>query len=418
MAESAPTNRRTDLDWLRVLLFSGLIVYHLALMYAAWSPFAVKSDHREGWVEIAMLTTHPWRMCLLFLISGVATRFATDKLGTSKLFISRSVQLLPPLLFGLAFIVPIQGYLGLVDNFDYRKGYFAFLAELFTSGHTVVFEGRRFIIPVYAHLWFVAYLWIYVMGLGLMLRFAPRLIAAAQARVERALSGVGLLMWPLALLLIFRLTLFPIFSVTLELTDDWYNHAVSASMFLLGFLIARSEKVWDSVVAMRWPALVMGGAAFAAYGALAWAAQGSPEFVERSNPVMHFLYPVERWGGIVAVLGFARRALTWRPKALNYLNGGMFTYYIVHQPALLYLMYKIKPLGLHPGVEFGLVLAGATAMCGVAYELARGMGGMGIVLGVPRGRALPRWMQRLRSAALRPFRERAAPLEGQAQSIG
>ncbi len=58
-------------------------------MYAVWSPFAVKSEHRASWVEIALMSTHPWRMCLLFLISGVATRFAVDKVGTSKLAISR-----------------------------------------------------------------------------------------------------------------------------------------------------------------------------------------------------------------------------------------------------------------------------------------------------------------------------------------
>jgi hypothetical protein len=414
LAASVPTQRRTDLDWLRVLLFSGLIVYHLGLMYAAWSPFAVKSAHRHGWVEIALLVTHPWRMCLLFMISGVATRYAVEKLGTARLFVTRSIQLLPPLLFGVALVVPIQGYLGLVDNFGYQKSYWTFLAELFTGGHRVMFEGRRFIVPVYAHLWFVAYLWTYVVALVVALRFAPRWLQAAQAWLEKLVSGPGLLLWPLVVLIGFRFTLFPIFSVTLELTDDWYNHAVSLSMFLFGFLIARSEKVWAQFVALRWVGLALAVVAFAAYGVLAWG-QGTPEYVEQSNPVMHLLYPLVRWGGIIAVLGFAQRALTWNCKALAYLNGGIFTYYIVHQPALLFLMHKIKPLALDPRVEFLAVLAGSSVICAFAYEVARAMGGFGVVLGAPRGRAAPRWAQAIRNAVLR-LGGRPAPLESPAGS--
>jgi hypothetical protein len=414
LAASPTTNRRTDLDWLRVLLFGGLIVYHLGLMYAVWSPFAVKSGHRAEWVEVALMSTHPWRMPLLFLISGVATRFAFDKLGVTKLALSRSLQLLPPLLFGVLLIVPLQGYLPLIDNFGYQKSYPAFLVELFTHDHKVMSEGRRFITPVYAHLWFVAYLWTYAMALTLVLRFAPRAVAWTQARLETLVSGPGLLLWPLALLMALRFTLFPIFSVTLQLTDDWYNHAVSASVFLFGFLVARAGAVWDRFVALRWPALVLAVAAYVAYGAMAWG-QGSPEQVEMHNPVMHMLYPVMAWGGIVAVLGFARGVLRWNTPALAYLNGAMFTYYIVHQPALFLLMRQVKTWGLHPGIEFVTVLAGTACACAIAYEVARSLGAAGILLGAPRGRPAPAWIQALRAAGARLIGERTPqPVESRA----
>ncbi|OYX36281.1 MAG: hypothetical protein B7Y99_02255 [Caulobacterales bacterium 32-69-10] len=412
MAASPTTDRRTDLDWLRVLLFGGLIVYHLGLMYAAWSPFAVKSGYRAEWVEVALMSTHPWRMPLLFLISGVATKFALDKLGgASKLALSRTIQLLPPLLFGIVLIVPLQGYLPLIDSYGYQKSYPAYLVELFSSDHQVVWGGKRFVMPHYAHLWFVAYLWTYAMGLALVLRFAPRAVAWAQARLEALMAGPGLLLWPLVLLLALRFTLFPIFSVTLELTNDWYTHAVSASMFLFGFLVARSARVWDQVVALRWFALVLGAAAYAGYGAMAWG-QGSPEQVEQTHPLMHLLYPVMSWGGIVAVLGFARGVLRWNNRTLAYLNGAMFTYYIVHQPALFLLMRQVKTWGLHPGVEFATVLGGTAVVCAVAYELARGLGLAGAFLGAPRGRPAPAWAKALRNGSRRLVGERPQPVEG------
>lgn len=414
MAASPTTNRRTDLDWLRVILFGGLIVYHLGLMYAVWSPFAVKSGHRAEWVEIALMSTHPWRMPLLFLISGVATKFAFDKLGVNKLALSRSLQLLPPLLFGVLLVVPLQGYIPLIDSFGYQKSYPTFLWEVLTGDHKVVSEGRRFIIPMYAHLWFVAYLWTYAMALTLVLRFAPGLVRWAQARLEALVSGPGLLLWPLALLLALRFTLFPVFSVTLELTDDWYNHAVSGSVFLFGFLIARSPKVWAQFTALRWPALVLAVFALIGYGAMAWG-KGTPEYVEQSNPLMHMLYPMMAWGGIVAVLGFARGALRWNTPVLAYLNGAIFTYYIVHQPALFLLMRQVKTWGLHPGIEFMTVLVGTAVACAIAYEVARSLGVAGVLLGAPRGRPAPVWVQALKTAGGRLIGERA-PQPAQSQA--
>lgn len=387
MAATEPRLRRTDLDWLRVLLFSGLIAYHVGLMYSAWSPFALKSVHRQDWIEVLLLATHPWRMSLLFLISGVATRFAVDKLGASKLFLSRSIQLLPPLLFAVAFIVPIQSYLSLVENLGYRGSFGTFLPALLRGGHTMTVDGRTVGLPVYAHLWFVAYLWVYVAVVMLALAVAPRWVKAAQTRLETLLSGVGLLMWPLVVLATLRFTLFPVYGTTLDLVNDWDNHAVSLGMFLLGFLLARSERVWERFVALRWPALALAATGWGAYAALVWIARDAPDVVERANPVMHLFHSVERWAAIVAILGFARRHLRRDCKALRYLNGGMFTYYIVHQPAILLLLHGLKPLALHPGVEFTLVIAGAVGVCALAYEIARSIGGFGMLLGArPRPR--------------------------------
>ena len=420
MAASAPASRRIDLDWLRVLLFAGLIAYHLGLIYASWSPYALKSIHRAPWIEILLLTTHPWRMCLLFLISGVATRFAVGKLGAVKLLASRSRQLLPPLLFGIAFIVPIQSYLTAVEILGYGRPFWAFVPDLFQSGHKVTVAGRYLTMPVYAHLWFVAYLWVYVAIVAVVLGLAPRLMQAAQTWLERLMSGAGVLMWPLALMLVLRFTLNREFSINLGMVHDWYNHAISGGMFLFGFLIARTEKVWDRFVALRWPALAIAALAWAIYAWMAWN-RGIPEVVERTNPIMHVLYPAERWCAIVAILGFSKRwlagplAIVADGPVLRYLNGAIFTYYIVHQPALLVMIHALKPMHLDAAAEVALVLAGTIACCGLAYEVARGLGGLGVLLGAPRGRAAPGWVVAVRGAAVGLFKDLAAPLDGRAR---
>ncbi len=46
-----------------------------------------------------MLLLNPWRLTLLFVISGCATRFMLDKMKTGAFVGSRTVRLLVPLVF-------------------------------------------------------------------------------------------------------------------------------------------------------------------------------------------------------------------------------------------------------------------------------------------------------------------------------
>jgi len=386
------STRRPDVDWLRVLLFGGLIAYHIGLLYAPWSPYALKSAQTWSWVEGVLLGTHPWRMLMLFFISGVACRFALDKLGPPRLLASRSQQLLPPLVFGVLLLVPIQTYLWSVETLGYQKHYGAFLVDVLSGGYQkVLVNGRLVKLNLYAHLWFILYLWAYVTVLVGALVAAPRWLPWLQARLERVLHGPGLLLWPIAVLIALRFSLYPQFGMTLEIFNDWYNHALSFGVFLVGFVIARSERVWAGFAALRWPALAMALAAWGGY-AMMWAGVGIPETVEKANPWMHPLYSVEQWSAIVAVLGFAHRWLRHDspPAAVRYLNGGIFTYYVIHQPALLIMLHFLKPLGLHGAVEAACVFLGTAAICAFAYEGAKNLGWFGALVGARPARAKPR----------------------------
>ena len=68
------TERRYDLDWLRIGAFALLIFYHVGMFYVTWD-WHVKSSHASPLIEPLMQLSSPWRLVLLFLISGVATRF-------------------------------------------------------------------------------------------------------------------------------------------------------------------------------------------------------------------------------------------------------------------------------------------------------------------------------------------------------
>ncbi len=192
-ASKGADSHRNDLDWLRSGLFLGLILYHVGLLYAPFSPYFVKSDHSHPMVEIVLLASHPWRMALLFLISGAATRVHGRQADSGEACAGRSTQLLPPLVLGFLLLIPIQSYLNLVHEDRLRR----VVPEL-PEGLLLLARPRAGLSgPPHppARLrpppWFVLYLWGYTALLCGLLAFGRRWMRIGGDVLERVLVGPG-----------------------------------------------------------------------------------------------------------------------------------------------------------------------------------------------------------------------------------
>jgi surface polysaccharide O-acyltransferase-like enzyme len=363
-------DRRLDLDWIRVGAFALLILYHVGMLYVSWG-FHVKSIHESRALETLMIALNPWRLSILFLVSGAATRFMLDKGAPGAMARLRSWRLLAPLAFGMAVIVPPQSYAEVVEKLGLAGSYWTFWV-----GHYLAFDqtfcrienGRQacLILPTWNHLWFIAYLWAYTVILLAAAAIAPAALAAGSRWTGR-LTGMALLIGPAVVLSAFRALIFPHFPITHALVDDPYAHAVYGSAFLLGFLIARSTVVAEASERLRWPALAM---AVVAYLSLLWLRTlpaGAP--LRAALPVV---YGFDQWCWILAILGFARRWLSDRDgPLLRYAAGAVFCWYIVHQTIIVVVAHWLKPLALPAAAEASLVIGATVAGCYLAYEIAR-----------------------------------------------
>lgn len=376
--------RRVDLDWVRIGAFALLILYHVGMFYVPWN-WHIKSAQPVAALEPMMLALNPWRLALLFLVSGVATRFMLRKTAPGALLRSRTSRLLTPLIFGMLVIVPPQAWIQIVEAPGYPGGFVDFYLNHYFAFGTQFCPKPCIILPTWNHLWFVAYLWVYTMALGLVVLLIPAIADRIERWLAPLLSGLLLLIVPSLLFGLFRLMLLPHFPSTHALFSDWYNHALFAGVFLLGFLLAHAVSFWDAVERQRWVALILAVACYALWLSLRPLRDGG-------LPVrlgIGFAYGFYQWLAIVVVLGFARRWLSRDSAARRYLTDAIFPYYIVHQTAIIMIAHVLRGSGVSAEVEAVLIIGGTAASCIATYEIVRRVSWLRPLFGLKREAAKP-----------------------------
>ena len=377
-------NRRYDLDWLRIGAFGLLILYHIGMVFVPWD-FHIKTAHTVRWLEAPMLLLNAWRLPLLFLISGVASRLmlAKRRAGFAGL---RSRRLLVPLIAGMALWIAPQAWVDASVNHGYRGGlvsfwvldYFRFDASL---GITV---------PTWNQLWFVAYLWIYTMFLAAAARVPERWRAAAQAAFDRAFGGWRLAVLPVAVFALARITLVDRFPESHALAGDWYAHVIYGFAFAFGVGLGGTQRLWLQIAQIWRPAGIV---ALIAWSLVAVFDLGYPEGTTPDPTlvaVMRTTRAVQCWGTILALLGLAQRYLDHDHPWRTILNEAVFPAYIAHQTVILLVMYALLPLGLPPVVEFGILLTATVAGSVLFYFAGREVSWLRPLIGLSATPVTPR----------------------------
>jgi len=365
--------RRHDLDWVRIFAFGLLVLYHVGMYYVGWD-WHIKSPHAGPALEPLMLLSSPWRLSLLFLVSGAATAFLLARRPAGFLG-SRTLRLLLPLIFGMYVIVPPQAYYEVVEKLPggYHAGYLVFY-KLYLTGYGGFCRGDDCLaLPTWNHLWFVAYLWVYTMLLWALVRSFPRTVDKATALAARVLAGPWALLLPIALLAAVRLALVGRFESTHALVDDWYNHAQYGIVFALGFLLARADGFWRSLQRLRWVSLAT---ALAGYAFIVWYFYASGYGDATPPPdalrmLQRTVWAIDQWCSIAAILGFAYRFRESDSRALRYLVPAVFPVYILHQTVIILIAWQLRPFGIAPGPEGALLVVATFAVCFGAYEIIR-----------------------------------------------
>ena len=378
-----------DLDWLRIIAFGLLIFYHVGRFFDT-EGWHAKSEHASAIMEPTMWLSTPWRLPLLFFISGVAIRFLSDKMGSAKFAGDRFLRLFPVIVFGMYVIVAPQSYSELVGNGEIGTGFWSFY-----QSYAGEWGGPWSIhTPTWNHLWYVVYLFVYSL---LLAPLFPLLRWCADSSVMRAvgrffkrpiLGPIMMIALPALPFLVIRYTLSIEFETTHALFDDWANHANSLTILLMGYLFAKNEALWRAVDrALPWAgSLTIVSMAFLFVSYSNWEMVEPNTLWLQTARIDRIVYA---WAIILTMLGLARRYLNQDGPLRRYLTQAIFPYYILHQTIIVGVGYAIGGLGLGIWSEFAVLLAATIIGCGLGFELIRRVPVLRSLMGLKWGKPKP-----------------------------
>lgn len=365
---TAPSERRYDLDWLRILAFGLLVFYHVGMFYVPWD-WHVKSVHAGPGAEPLMMLLNPWRLSLLFFISGVAFAFLHDKLGSARFAAERTKRLLPVIVFGMIVVVMPQTYFQLREMGEIEPGILAFWPRYIFGWEIAGIE-----VPTWNHLWYVVYLLVYALTLAILLPLLKAFGRGPGQFLTRAwasrLGPIFLIILPFIPLMVWRVTLVPHFETTHNLVNDWANHAISFTFVLYGVYAARSESFWrcvDRALPVTLTMTILLGAVLTPVWMNFDSLLDQPValWAARAGRVAY------AWVMILSLLGLARRFLSGDGPVRRYLTEAIFPVYILHQTLTVSAGYVLTRSGLDVWTEFAAVTAITFAGSFAGFELVR-----------------------------------------------
>lgn len=352
------SNRRYDLDWLRVLAFSILILYHVGMFFNHWG-WHIKNNELSHAIELPMRFSSQWRMSLLFMISGAAVFFALKKRSGQVFLKERFTRIFMPLVFGMFVIVPPQIYL-----------------ERLTQGATfsyVDFYPLTFDLQPYPegnfswhHLWYLAYIFVYsVAGLPLLLYIRKQ--TAASARIARLSANPA---WLIGLPVLWhwggQLLLGPYFPTTNALLDDWNQHFHYFTLFLTGYVFCAHAQFWTSLERQRrltlGVAMVLTTVLYGVY----WTTDYKPGGWE--HDLYELIATANAWCVLLAIFGYSYRYLNFSNRFLTYANEAVYPFYILHQTVIVCLAYPLITMSLPVWTKFTYLAVATFLVCLLLYQ--------------------------------------------------
>lgn len=340
--------RRYEFDWLRVLAFSLLIFYHTGMYFVSWD-WHIKNPELSESLEVPMVFMNQWRMSLIFLISGVGVYFALGYRSAGTFARDRIKRVFVPLLVGMLLVVPPQVYYERVTQ-GMAGGYLSFYTSIF---ELVPYPAGNF---SWHHLWYLAYIFCYsLLLLPLFLFFRIMHMNAG------TIKNWMLLALPALWLSIGGIILNERFPATNALIDDWANHFLYISVFLIGFLLMKLPPLQAKVRILRWFSLGFALTTLSILYAFYWFKDTALNGL--GLDVYYVLKQSNRWFWLMAILGFAMQHLNIKSRYLSKANEMVYPFYILHQTIIVALAFYLREVQWGIGFKFTFISLSTFLLC-------------------------------------------------------
>jgi peptidoglycan/LPS O-acetylase OafA/YrhL len=336
--EVKPVQRRYDLDWLRVLAFSGVFLYHCSRFFNS-ADWHIKNLSTSPLVDIFTNIFDLWGMPLIFAISGASIFFAVRPNGAARFLRERATRLLVPMALGILVLAPPQVYFDRLTHGKFSGSFFEFLPHYFELSN---FSWNGI------HLWYLVYLFIFTVAL------TPLFIWLKTPGGHRAINALGnfsahngaIYLWAIPIALV-AIAVDPFGMLKPAPSEALIRLVMFPLPLFYGFLIYAHNGIQAAIIRQRRSSL------FIAIGFTLVAlliSIGTTEWGWRFNPPIYILImsscSLLIWCYLLSIFGYGMRYLTTNKPSLSYANEAVLPIYILHQPVILSLGYYIVNLPL------------------------------------------------------------------------
>jgi len=323
--------RLSELDWLRVFLILGVFLHH-SLMPFNGDDWHIMNNQSSKLLDDIMVYFEQFRLPILFFIAGVGSVILLQQVTNSQFLKDKVKRLFIPLMVGIFFIVPPQGYIENIEAFSsYWEAYPTLLAK---------FESN--------HLWFIEYLVVFSvlaipMNVFLTSELGIRLVNMI-TRLSKFPTGLFSLAMILIVMRVFLKFYFP--------SDGHGIENLSSSLyylyfFLVGMVFVQREQVWRALASNRrcslaW--LIGSTLLFYSYYFAPDLSQVLSISIRRS--IWFALGGFLAWSALLTLIGYAKQYLIDTPDWLKKCNELIYPFYILHQTVIIIVGYYLIALDI------------------------------------------------------------------------
>jgi peptidoglycan/LPS O-acetylase OafA/YrhL len=355
------SERRYDVDWLRVLAVLLLIPYHTAVIFTRLYVAYIKSEPNAA-MEAFAYFMNQWHMALLFLVSGVGAWYSLESRSARRFAGERVKRLVVPLIFGTLAVVPVQVYFQRLYYHDFSGSFTRFYPHFFDG----IYPHGNF---TWGQLWFLAYLFVFSLLLMPAFMFfksasGRRALARLAAFCERP-GGLFAGAIPLMLAQAAFRAKWPGFQ---NLYNDWANFALYITVFLYGYILISAPGFQRAIQKNHGISLLLGVASMSVILFLRQSGNAPQPNYSGEWILYMLLHGFSSWCWLVGFLGLAQRHLSFNNRVLEYANEAALPFYILHHAAIVTVAYYVVRWEAAIAAKFGIISICSLLLALCAYD--------------------------------------------------
>ncbi|MGD0915411.1 MAG: acyltransferase [Thermodesulfobacteriota bacterium] len=355
------SQRRYDLDWLRVLAILAVFVFHSGRFFDQMG-WHVKSATVYAPVQAWTLFLVGWLMPLIFVISGASLFYAVGKGSVVQFIQDKVLRLLVPLVVGVFTHASLAVYLERTTNGQFSGSFFEFYPRYFNGMYGL---GGNFA-WMGLHLWYLLVLFVFSLAflpLFYLLKGPARSLLDKLGDVLAVPGVILVLILPVAWL---SAILDPRTGLGQRNFGGW-PVPIYICYLLYGFILFSHARLQARILQMRWFYLV---AALATAAVLLFQfGYAFPRAETKAQLYFGLFFITSSWCWILAFIGFTSKYLTSNTRLLKYANEAVLPFYIMHQTVLLVIGYFVLQWPIPAPIKWLLIALSSFVLVVGIYEL-------------------------------------------------